>query len=269
MRPRRALACVVLCACVPATDDAEARGAAGFDIVPSAASAGASFATDDGYQITVDRMVMVMTAVTTDSQDYGSLGRVLLGTDRAQVFSRAIPEGPHQVTLGFTGLYLGYEAKELIARVDGWDSIRPDEQERLTRAADSDRSSNYQGPALLLTLHADKGEMHLRMQVALGSVSRISGTGRAAMVDVKRNALAARTADVRPEGLFADSNGTSSFRSFAEADASGDGLIVPAELAAGKITAREAQDAELPSPDRNTMGLLLARMQTGLLVVRP
>ncbi len=271
MRLRRALACAVLCACVPSTEEATPRGAAGFDIIPSSASRGEPFITEDGYTITVERLVVIALVSSNDATVYDTYGRVLRGTKGGAVFQRALPLGETQVRLGLQGLYIGAYGQNAARQVEDWDQLTPAEQARLSQTADSSvpsGSGGGLGPAALLHVRATRGTTTFVMRVSLAATSLFSDRSSNATLRVERDAVALSPAQLRAEAFFGASTGAKRFATFADADVDGDGVVSRDELLQAPIAPTDGGDLTLQGTrPRIAMELLLARLQNGVLVV--
>jgi hypothetical protein len=168
----------------------------------------------------------------------------------------------------FTSVYVDDDQIAATKDIEGWDRIPPEEQARLKRVADSPSSSRDR-PSMLLRLRATKDQKHVRLDIALGAPHSSRSAPPTAKLDVRRNALAARSVEARVAGLFSTSTGQTSFQSFADADLDNDGRIDPRELEQAPVSTAEARDAHLSTFNANTATLLLARLQTTLLHLRP
>lgn len=273
MRLRHALACAALCACVPSTEAGAPRGAAGFDIVPSSGSRGTPFVTDDGYTITIERLVVLARVSSNDATVFDTYGRVLRGTQGGAIFQRALPLGTTEVQMGLQGLYIGEYGQNVAQQVEDWDLLSPAEQARLSLPADSSGpggSSGGLGPAALLDVRATRGTTTFTLRTSLAAASYFSREHNVASLQVQADALVTQPAQLRGEALFSTSTGQVRFATFASADTDGDGVVSREELQAAPIALLDAADAELESSRPTTaMELLVARMQRRLLTVHP
>jgi hypothetical protein len=260
-----------LLACVPATEDLNPRGAAGFDLVPSATSRGESFTTADGYTLTIERAVFTMQAVTRSS---GASGEFFGSTEEATwdsntqtlLFVRALPIG--QITLlcefgsissyDFSEKNRGAEPKELssftradLDRIRNW-IANPNEVRR------SNTSSGR------LVVSAQKDSQSWTLDVVLPSWY---GTGPLATFNVRENVLERQTVTVMPENIFRRTTreGTLTadkqlrFQGFVDADTNSDSVIDEAELSVAKTPPGEnvKSGADMYETLRNRLATLL------------
>ncbi len=234
--------------------------------MPSGASRGEPFTTVDGYTITVERLVIIALVTSNDATAFDTFGRVVRGTRGAAVFQRALPLGESEVRLGLQGLYIGVYGQNAARQVEDWDQLGPDEQARMSRAADStvpSGSGGAVGPAALLDVRATRGSATFVMRVSLASTALYADHSRTATLRVARDALALTPAQLRAEAFFGDH-----FETFAAADSDGDGVVTREELLKAPIAPTDGGDLTLPGARPVTaMELLAARLQNRVLAL--
>lgn len=257
-------------ACVPAAEDVAPRGAVGFSLTRSEATRGVSFATRDGYTVTIERLVV---RLDISASEGGSNETFLLSlASPTVIYATAVPEGSSRVSLYYTSRYgggLDGPADDGAAR-DILVGATAKESERFSKAPDvgsrSDEFSSLEPrPTVLLLVRAERGLKVVRINATF-SASGGAFRGREGALAVRRNELTAVPLSVRAEALF--SVGTEPvFESFAVADRNDDGVLDATELATGRPSAAERRDPGFEFPvadDGSLVDLLAARLQERL-----
>ena len=170
-----------LAACVPSTDDLTPHGAAGFRLAPSPATRGEPFDTVDGYRITFDRVVALVSiqASVTDpdpeNDEYGGGDWVLFDARSPEpVYCPGLPVGEVELSLYFSQLLVGDE-DEAPAVDPGVEALLPRFRLRpdLRSAFFIDQDMISYGPSLLVELHAEghgrRFEMSLTLEASVGA----------------------------------------------------------------------------------------------------
>lgn len=260
---------LALLSCVPSTEDADPRGAAGFSLLPSPATRGEPFETSDGYRITIDRIVVnalcvAESDVTREEGTFdGSSEQTILDAAYGEPFyTPAVPAGMATVRFAFvqTAVLPTVDRDPIVQA-----GARPYAY-RFREAADVaidygtvDPGFHF-GPSLLVVFHAEGHGKTIAADLTFESYGGpdISPTPH---VDVQANALAVFPLHVTAERLFvaqssdlpfgaADVDQTPHFADLAAADANGDGQLTGAELTA-------AGDG----PGRSLASILLERIR--------
>jgi hypothetical protein len=228
-----------LVACVPATEEKHARGAAGFVTEPSPAARGEPFQTTDGWSVRVERIAFLVSvstrAITGNPYDYGYGGGggtfLVNGAIAADVYSPGLPPGMYEVNAYLTNMSIYGDS----IHVD-WDNIgvEPSIARRFEVILEETRDEygNRRVPSAIVIARGTKLDRTIVLDVALwpqsGTGSGYSSPGTGPSVEVRQNAVALRALDVRAEVLFFEG-----FDEIAEADARGnnDGRATMDELA--------------------------------------
>ena len=201
---------IAVASCVPATEDLDPHGAAGFELAPTAATRGEPFDTTDGYRITIDRLVLLVSVQAGPLQDhaddfYGSSDWVLFeATSPEPVYCPGLPVGDFGLSLLFT---------ELLQDDPEEPAMAPDARAYLPRfraAPDvgraifvSERPTTGYGPSWLLQLHAEGHGRRYSLDLTFDG-SYDFGGGTLGTVRVRANELATTPVVLRAEELFVD-----------------------------------------------------------------
>jgi hypothetical protein len=251
-------------ACVPITDDPVPRGAAGFTLTPTPASAGVPFLTADGYTITVNRLVLAVSASSGDSGTQGT--SIFYGSTSGQVYATGIRERAAPISLAFTHFRLG-EPGASYADVER--SISDTDFARMQATLDFSDARTFNedgpisfGPSVLLALRAVRGGQSVRVDVTLG----VFNNTLRAEIPVQRNALAVAAVSVDAQALFKDGNELR-FAAFVAADSNADGTVSPGELRAAPTTPSQLVGIARNPPEN--LGSLLATRGAQMLQLKP
>ena len=279
-------------ACVPSTDDLNPAGAAGFALVPSAATRGEPFSTEDGYVVTIDAVVILLDLFAYPRRDYpysaeglqGGNDTVLISGKRTEpLYLPGVSTGETTLNVSFSQLFLG--ADSILEPVTD-DAVR-EYLPRFEQPADlilefgEPRPSPPPfGPSMLISLHAVGNGRTYRSSFTLDVDSVTTNVGPSMLVTA--NSLQTAPLDVRAELLFMDvdtcGNRCSAgygedhagppysdealaslppvFGPFALADADGDGIITGAEL---RDSSRD--DGTFPATLQRRAGRIFARSE--------
>ena len=262
-------ACVfVLAGCVPASTSAPSApaGAGGFTTEPTPATRGEPFATDDGWTIRFEEIVLQATTLGTpgtpeqlnsgENSEYRWNAR-----DRVQLYTPGLAAGPwHFVMYLFNSHdFLRDKEREVIDL-----GVDPKLSRRLIHPDPDEVESTFGGywaalPAMLLVLRAEKQGRVVQVDVALAPDETEGPDLYAApMIDVKANALTLRPLTVSVERLFLTTAGKRptpevepgepryAFEPFADADADADGRLTIAELEAACPACGDTTDPDRP-----------------------
>jgi hypothetical protein len=257
MNPRRVafFSLVALAACVPPTEELLPAGAAGFRTAPSPAARGEPFTTVDGWTVRFDKLIVQATVEARGGEPSGTPEDYRWnGAAPAEIFVRALPEGPWLVSASLSGLYgvvlspqghlvLDPGVDELVVKlgVDERDNAR-------FRAAAN--NAVHSGPFVLVVARGEKGDRAARFDLALGPPLGTGGLGwhpdgaAPPLVEVRRNTLAWAELPVTPERILDDG-----FDEIAAADRDGDGIVTAAELAAVETDVSICPGCPPPPPD--------------------
>jgi hypothetical protein len=256
-------------ACVPIADDPAPRGAAGFTLTPTPASAGAPFVTADGYTITIERLVLAVRASSSDSGIQGTT--IYYGSKAAQVYATGIRERTVPVTLNFTHFNINYpdtsddEFERSISDAD-FKRLQSPFDFSDTQAFSEDDPSSIRlklGPSVIVSMRATRNSQTFRLDVALGVFAAKALT---ANLVIERNALVSASVSVDAQALF--SNGAElRFAEFAAADGNSDETISWNELIAAPTTPSQFGGV-VSNPPKN-LGSLLATRCSKLLQRKP
>lgn len=227
-----ALAATGIAACVPASEKLPARGAAGFETVPSAATMGEPFTTGDGWTVRVEKLVVqTSVAASFPNRGYGtSIPYVFDAQKPASVYARALPVGTVSVSLALYGRYISSEG-------DYFDRVVPinvddETNERFNRLPDEGEDSGYTpGPSVILAVHAERDGRVLTMDMALNVTStgpRSFDEAFGIPVEVREDSLSTVELPIDAARFFPV------FDDVAASDADGDGTVTAIELEASK-----------------------------------
>jgi hypothetical protein len=253
-------ASVLLAACVPATEDLNPRGAAGFDLVPSATSLGEPFTTADGYTLSVERAVLVMQASAklpaANGSYFGASEEINWDTrTQALLFVRALPIGPIDLEGELASIssydFLGENDRSFGRDLSNFTKTDLDRIRSWIADLNESRSNTSSGR---IVVHAQKNGRSWTLDVVLPGWF---GTGPKADFTIRQDALERRTVTVMPENLFrrATMDRTLRFQAFADADLNGDGTINEAEL----------NEAQTPDSEQGVMrGTIIPKMYEAL-----
>ena len=221
-----------IAACVPASEKLPARGAAGFDTVPSAATSGEPFTTSDGWTVRVDKLVIqTSVAASLPNHNYGtSIPYVFDAQKPASVYARALPVGTVTVSLALYGRYIStdgdYRDRVVTINVDD------ETNERFNRLPDEGEDSGYTpGPSVILAAHAERDGRVVTVDMALNVTSSSPRTFDEAFgipVEVREDALSTIELPIDAALFFP------AFDDIAASDADGDGAVTAIELEASK-----------------------------------
>lgn len=225
---------MIVAACVPASEELPAAGAAGFEIVPSPETQGEEFTTRDAWNVRVEKLfVQVSVAASALSLGYGSSEPYVLDARKtARVFARALPVGTARITLSLYGRYLDFDNdSDYIERIERI-NVDDETNERFNRLPDDvgPDSSFTPGPSVLLAVRAERAGQVITLDLALN----VTGAGATPLtelgtpVEVREDQLASIELPIRAETMFAG------FDDIARSDADGDGRVTASELAASK-----------------------------------
>ncbi|MBX3225804.1 MAG: hypothetical protein KIT84_30495 [Labilithrix sp.] len=261
MKLGRALALLVLGACVPATEELNPRGGVVARLSPSAETAGTSFTSVDGWTVTIERFAVrasvsaqVLRVESDRPYGYGGGGypRILAPNDACELKLTAMSPGPAAAYIELRSRYAEYEplAGESLCGID--DDLR----ERFDRRADG--SSRYEAsfpgefeyrstPSLVLLARAEKAGRALRLE--LGLDAELYGPTKAGLVPVTIVANEGAPIRVRVDAaaLFVPPERRGQqirFDDVAAADADGDGVVTGGELADVDLVDCEPVDHE-------------------------
>lgn len=242
---------LLMSSCIPAGEDSRPRGAVGFTVSPSAVTLGTPFETRDGYTIRVERFVVQLGldpgGAISDYRD-----TLFAATGPLDIFGRAIPEGDASI---FLDLGSGDSFRKDLVGVTTLELARFDEEAGSTGDAGARRNARL--PSILVVARVEgKGRKYLLDATVVRALG-FMGPKRTDIV-VRRNALTLIPAGLHAEALFSV-GGTSfspakgvtpeaafgSFRSFADADTDGDGVLTSRELGAARPSEEERADAEV------------------------
>lgn len=224
------LVVAALAACVPASEELPATGAAGFDLTPSPETASGTYVTADGWTVHVERFfVQVSVSATPLNLGYGnSEPYVFDATKPAQVFAPALPVGPARVNISLYGRYPSYSDNDYVDRVE---RINVDEEtnDRFKGVRGADANVVYLGPSVIAVLRAENASRTVTLDAALRITTAPSfDDERGFRVEIPEDGIGAVPLFVHVEGLFG------SFDDVAAADANGDGRVTGEELEASQ-----------------------------------
>lgn len=223
------LAC--LAACVPASEELPAAGAAGFETVPSAQTKGETFTTRDGWDVTIEKLfIQLSVSAAPVSLGYGSSEPYVFDAQKpARIFTRALPVGPARVSTALYGRYLDYGDNDYVDRVERI-NVDDETNARFNRLPDEGQETPYTpGPSVLLTVRAERGGRVVTLDMALNvatTVRRDLAFGDS--VEVREDQLASVPLPIHAESFFP------AFDEIAACDADGDGRVAATELEAQK-----------------------------------
>jgi hypothetical protein len=247
---------VALAGCVPNTEEPEPRGAAGYSLLPSDATRGVPFVTEDGFTVTIERAAIRCNVGATIGQGFTATLTSLRSP--VDVFTSGIPEGR-------TTILFSLQARGSREGEDEWNlDVSPLDDARFsvkpeTATEERNQFGDAIRPVLLLVLRAARGAESYRMNVTFAGRG-VGDTVISVPVDVKRDTLTTVPLPVRIERLFSKSDAGSALRfaSFATADRNKDGVIEGAELATAAPSKDEREDRGLfRLPDEATLSDLL------------
>lgn len=225
---------VVLAACVPASEKLPPRGAAGFQTVPSPATAGEPFTTSDGWTVRVDKLfIQASVAASPTNRGYGtSLPYLFDARKPARVFARALPAGPAKVNLALYGRYLDRSEGDYEDRVNRID-VDDATDARFNQLPDEGEDEGYTpGPSVLLVLRGERNGRALSLDMALNVSSSGPLTFDEAFgvsVDVREDELSTAELPIDVVRFFP------TFDDVAASDTDGDGRVTAVELRASHV----------------------------------
>lgn len=229
---RRALFFLGACAaCVPASEELPAAGAAGFETVPSAQTQGATFTTSDGWNVTIEKLVVQLSVSASPlSLGYGSSEPYVFDAQKpARIFARALPVGPARVSATLYGRYIGYDEDDYFDRVERI-NVDDETNARFNRLPDEGQDTPYTpGPSVVLTAKAERDGRVVTLDMALNVTTISRGPiDFGSPVDVREDELAALELPINAETFFP------AFDDIADSDADGDGEVTARELEASR-----------------------------------
>lgn len=264
---------LLIAGCVPAIEDPDPAGAAGFVTEPSAATRGEPFITDDGWTLRIEALVLSGSA-TASPVDDSDREMSSYDTDyvrwnarqRVELYARGLLVGRWRLDVS---LY-PYYSDDGIIDVD----VDPALARRLPaiESGGSDPIDLSAIPLAVLIVRAEKDGrvVDLDTTLALGDATVDQGS----VLDVKANALVVAPLLVEAERLFQTSRQRLEFEPIAAADADADGTITRDELQATPAPIEEAPlDSQVRGGDdsaplgivpRTLADLLNARLMTVL-----
>ena len=273
VRARLLVLAAALYACVPTTDESEPKGAIGYTVDATPASKGAPLQTEDGFVITIERMVVDLSVgvlfrqgTLTTSGPVEDNGLLFPATTSATIFARAVPVGSWSVSLQFGSRFgQGDQGKSEVATLD----LASGEAQRFAAAADvaSRRSDPPLQPNLLLVARGTRGSRTTRFNIAF-HIWDVFLQAREGTRVVRANELVTSPAKLRGEMLFSSPTGAVRFASFEQADRDLDGVLTVEELNRGAISDAEVEEAQAGDvvPRVSTLaGLVMYRAATALL----
>jgi hypothetical protein len=236
---KRAWILVFAAACVPATDEREPRGAAGFLTDPSPASRQEPFTTSDGWTVRIETLAMNATVYAYAQSAGGGYsggggeGYLFDGAAATQIFVPALPVGRYNVNAQFSYGYV-YDGR-VSQRYENF-GVDEDVERRMTTRADvpPDAYNSDYAPSIVIIASAERLGRVVRLDAGLATstfYSSGSGIGTGPSVEVRANTVALLRLGVHAEALF-DREGALVFDDIAAADRNGDGRVTEAELAA-------------------------------------
>ena len=233
---KRALILLALGACVPASEKLPPRGAAGFDTVPSAATAGERFTTSDGWTVRIEKLVIqTSVAASLANRGYGTSQPYVFDAQKpARVFARALPVGRSTVNLSLYGRYISQRGDDS-DYFDRVDRINVDDEtnERFNRLPDEGQDSGYTpGPSVILMLRAERDGRVLELAMALNVTSsgpRTFDEAFGVAVDVREDDLSTVELPIDAAHFFP------TFDDVAASDADDDGRVTATELEASAV----------------------------------
>ena len=262
-------------ACVPASEPAEPAGAIGFVTVPTAASQGEPFATDDGWTVRIETLVLQLhVSASTSSSGQGG-GRYsgdyadyrFAANQRVELYGRGLNVGPATATANLGGGYVGdsyqdYGSEDRIEIL----GVPPEASARFRGLAEVNEvgGTPYYGPSVLMVARGQKAGRTLTVDFTMAASNYTGGGGeRSTAGVVHEDALTVAPLAVMGEALFVDeARGQLLFEPFADADQDRDGVTTGAELGATTTLAL--------GPIRKPLGLVDRLLQRAdrLLVAR-
>ena len=273
VRSRLLWLAATLCACVPTSAESEPKGAIGYTVTATPASKGAPLQTEDGFVITIERLVVdlsvgvsVRQGTRTTSAPGKDNGLIFPSTTSATIFARAVPVGSWSVALYFGSRFAAGDLGT--AEVSTLDLLA-DEQQRFATGADgsSIRGEPRWKPNLLLVARGTRGARTTRINLAF-YIGGGFGRQREGTSVVRANELVTSPATIRGEKLFASPLGPARFESFEQADRDLDGVLTAEELDDGSISNAEQEEAQESDgvPNVRTLAeLVMHRAATALL----
>jgi hypothetical protein len=228
-----ALAFATAAACVPASEEHPAAGAAGFETSPSPQTQGETFTTADGWNLTVEKLFIQMSVSASPvNLGYGTSEPYVFDAQKpARIFARALPVGPARVTATFYGRYIGYSDNDYFDRVERI-NVDDDTNARFNRLPDEGQESEYTpGPSVLLVVRAERDGRVVTLDMALNVTSSIASRLDQYFgdtVDVQEDTLASVSLPINAETFFPV------FEDVAASDANGDGEVTAQELEASR-----------------------------------
>lgn len=236
---------LLLAACVPASEEAPPRGAAGVEAVPSAETQGTPFVTTDGWTITIEKLVLqVSVSATPEKLLYSGRSEpyVFDAQKPALMFARALPIGSARVTITPYGRYIGYSENDYLERVERI-NVDDETNARFNRLPDEGQDSCYTpGPSVVLAARAERNGIVVTLDAALNvltSSRRSRDAEFGTPVEVRRNDVSSVELVIDAKAIFP------AFEDIARSDADGDGAVTASELEASRVlTALEQRIAD-------------------------
>lgn len=219
-------------ACVPASEELPAAGAAGFDTVPSERTKGEPFTTGDGWTIRIERLfIQASVAASPAGRGYGSSEPYVFDAQRpARIFARALPVGAATMNIALYGRYISDgDYEDRVERIN----VDDETNARFERLPDEGQDSGYTpGPSVLIALRAERDGRTVTLDLALNVTStgpRSFDESFGIAVDVREDDLASVELPIDAAVFFPV------FDDIAASDADGDGTITANELEASKV----------------------------------
>ncbi len=251
----------LLAGCVPAAEEPEPRGAAGFHTEPSPAARGEPFVTSDGWTVHFERFAV-------SAYVFASGGNTLYyrwsGRDPVDIYSPGAPIAAAYLTINLSPTYLFEDTRfEIDIREL---AITEDLERRFSEPADDIKAGYYSrpdkvGPSVIVTFVGEKDDRVVRVDLGLAGLGYAYADGS---VDVRKDALSTTPLPLTPERFLSFQpispeearNGEAFFQPFADADRNGDD---DGEATAAELNAYEVVISDSPlGLGRQTSSLLQA-----------
>jgi len=229
---KRALLFIALACCVPASEKAPPAGAAGFDTAPSPATRGEPYVTNDGWTVTIDKLILQVTvAAQPSSRGYGETEPYIFDARSPQrIFVRALPTGPALLRIDWYGRYVD----ETDRNRDPFENIEAlgvtrDDARRFLHSPDDAKAVPYSaGPSMELATTGTNGgrTVHLDLAVNVTSVANYKPTSEVTgySVTIPEDGIDVVPLPLGAEALFV------TFADIAAHDGDGDGIVTVQEL---------------------------------------
>jgi hypothetical protein len=225
--------------CVPAGEELEPKGAAGWITEPSPATRGEPFLTDDGWLVRIDKLALITRVSVGDVTDDTNERYMWNGTTRAELLVRAVPTGPRSLVAQLEGAGRRFDSNGVEVPAYRNLDVEPSLEVRLKPLDDAgpppaQGPPRAPGPSIVLVARGEKGGFVVVLDVALSAPPRPENSVDST-VDVRANDVTFTQLDVAAERLFgidASSERGAMFQPLADADArgDGDGRVTDAEL---------------------------------------